>query len=147
MYSKLIELGRFLLRRPLRPKASDVLTNHLRQRNLPHWTSFLVRYRNVENDQFGLSHFNWPVDEANYHILRTGCFPFIKYHCTKRPFHDLKQENNFFTLLKILNLGIPTMAYGVGSWMLARHYRDVRMDDGKLVRIYFLNEEDESAEY
>lgn len=43
--------------------------------------------------------------------------------------------------------GIPTLAYGFGSWMLAQHHRDVRMENGKCVRIFFLNIEDENAEY
>lgn len=147
MYRYLKKAFRIFLSRQLRPKASEVLTNHLRQRNHPHWTSFLVRYRSVENDQFGESHFNWMVDGVNYHILRTGCFPFIKYHCTQRPPQDLQLENNFYRMLKVINLGIPTLAYGFGSWMLARHHRDVSMENGKCVRIYFLNVEDENAEY
>lgn len=129
-----------------KPLASEVLTSHLLQRKLPHWTSFSVYQKSVCNDQFGLSHFNWPVGDANYHILRTGCFPFIKYHCSRRPFEDLTFDNTFFTWLKIINFGLPTLAYGVACWMLVSCHEDVETSRG-VVRIYFLNKEDKDAMY
>ncbi|XP_043933818.1 uncharacterized protein C15orf61 homolog [Protopterus annectens] len=129
-----------------KPKASEVLSRHLIQRNLPHWTSYSVKYSSVENDQFGLSSFNWPVKNANYHILRTGCFPFIKYHCTKAAWQDLELEDKFFTALKVINLGIPTLAYGVASWFLAKVPEMVQTSKGP-VTIYFLIKEDKDSMY
>ncbi|KAG7468261.1 hypothetical protein MATL_G00141150 [Megalops atlanticus] len=129
-----------------RPAASEVLTCHLLQRRLPPWTSFCVRYSAISNDQFGLSNFNWEVPGANYHILRTGCFPFIKYHCTKAPRQDLHLENTFFTALKLINLGIPCLAYGVGSWLMVGASETVQTSVGP-VTVYFLYKEREGAQY
>lgn len=138
------QIRRIFQNTKLKPKASEVLTQHLRQRGLPNWTSYFVRYKSVMNDNFAMSHFNWLVDGQNYHILRTGCFPFIKYHCSKRPWQDLKLENNILTLLKILNLGIPTLAYGIVAFFLIKHEETVKTVNGD-VKIYFLMEEEKDA--
>lgn len=88
-----------------RPKASEVLTAYLKQSKEPPWTSYFVKYSSVVNDQYGQSHFNWKVGDSNYHILRTGCYPYIKYHCTKRPHADLSLDNTLMGAVKVLNLG------------------------------------------
>lgn len=126
-----------------KPKASQILTSHLRQRGKPAWTSYFVQYKDVDNDHLALSHFNWQVDGTNYHILRTGCYPLIKYHCTRRPYQILDTENAVFTVLKAMNVGIPTLAYGLISLMLIQFYEQVPTSDG-FVKIFFLNREENS---
>lgn len=64
-----------------------------------------LQYKSIEDDQWGKSHFNWMAGNSNYHILRTGCYPYIKYHCTKRQEQNLIIEDYFFRAIKVLNLG------------------------------------------
>lgn len=94
------------------PKASEVLNCYLKQEKYPHWTAFFVKYKDVVNDQFTLSSFLLKTENNNqYLVLRTGCFPFIKYHCSKlnnKEIIDSKTvqlQNSFFNLIKILNFG------------------------------------------
>ena len=42
--------------------------------------------------------------------------------------------------------GIPTLAYGLASWMLVRFHEDIDTSKGQ-VRIYFLNKEEKNARY
>ncbi|XP_018402719.1 PREDICTED: uncharacterized protein C15orf61 homolog [Cyphomyrmex costatus] len=133
-------------RKKKEPLASEVLTSYLLQTGEPPWTSYFVRYADVVNDQRGMSHFNWPAGGSNYHVLRTGCFPYIKYHCSKRPMQDLSGEDRFFKAIKILNLGIPTLMYGLAATQLIRHREIVKTPRGD-VTIYFLLPEDKGSQY
>lgn len=127
-----------------KPKASEVLTSYLIQRELPPWTSYFVKYSDIVNDQRGFSHFNWKVQDKNYHILRTGCYPYIKYHCTCRSHEDLSMEDSLFRIIKIMNLGLPCLAYGIAAEFLISHREIVQTSKGK-VTIHFLYKEDIGA--
>ncbi len=94
------------------PKASEVLEACLRQQNYPFWTAYFVKYKTIVNDQFFKSCFCVNIDgKYDYFVLRTGCFPFVKYHCTRltRPNEIdqalVKYENRFFNFIKLINLG------------------------------------------
>ncbi|GAB6018952.1 hypothetical protein CHUAL_000595 [Chamberlinius hualienensis] len=129
-----------------KPKASEALTCHLQQRNCPHWTSYFVKYSSVIDDQYGMSHFNWSVNGVNYHVLRTGCYPYIKYHCTKRPVEDLSFDDNFFRIIKVVNLGLPCLAYGLITILLITSSENVETSKGT-IQIYFHNQEEKNSLY
>ncbi|GLG96989.1 uncharacterized protein GBIM_03844 [Gryllus bimaculatus] len=46
-----------------KPTASEVLSCYLNQCQKPPWTSYFVKYSSIYDDQWGLSHFNWPVGQ------------------------------------------------------------------------------------
>ncbi|XP_067630370.1 uncharacterized protein C15orf61 homolog [Eurosta solidaginis] len=132
----------------LKPKASQVLTAYLKQCNEPPWTSYFVKFKDVANDQRGWSHFNWTLDTGtNYHILRTGCYPYMKYHCSKRPIQDLSLEDTFFRILKVINFGLPMLFYGLAAIHLITHEEIVYLPSGVQVSIYFLYAEDKGSIY
>uniref|UniRef100_A0AC35UC10 Non-specific serine/threonine protein kinase n=1 Tax=Rhabditophanes sp. KR3021 TaxID=114890 RepID=A0AC35UC10_9BILA len=121
------------------PKGSDVLKSYIRKRNHPTWTSYFVPYKHIQDDQFSLKHFNFEVDGHNYHVLRVGAFPYIKYHCTKRPYHNLTLENRLFRFITVINLCVPCLLYGIAAIFLIR-YTDHVVDKAtnKTVPIHFL---------
>uniref|UniRef100_A0A0K8TLP7 Uncharacterized protein n=1 Tax=Tabanus bromius TaxID=304241 RepID=A0A0K8TLP7_TABBR len=136
-----------ILRALVKPKASEVLTAYLKQTGEPPWTSYFVKLKDVENDQHGMSHFNWTLDSgANYHILRAGCYPYLKYHCSKRPYQDLRLEDTFFRFLKIINLGLPLLFYGIAATQLIKHTEIVDVN-GHKIQIFFLYKEDKGSMY
>ena len=146
-----------------KPAVSEVLTNHLKGRN-PVWTSFFIKYESVVNDQFGMSNFNWSTGIHNYHILRTGCYPYMKYHCSRRQKQDLSLDDCFYKFIKVLNMGktlellittfnqnfhrlnigIPTLAYGTVARYLITWTEKVQTSKGT-VPIYFLIKENYDA--
>ncbi|KAK8750048.1 hypothetical protein OTU49_015209 [Cherax quadricarinatus] len=66
----------------VKPAASLVLTTHLRQRQLPHWTSYFVKYKDVTSDQRGFSHFNWEVFHAWPMVVLHPCSSAAKRRST-----------------------------------------------------------------
>ena len=99
----------------------------------------------VRNDQWGRSHFNWSVDGVNYHVLRTGAFPFVKYHISRRPVEDLSLEDNFYRVLKVLNFGLPTLLYGIAGLLWAKHTEIVALPCGSKITIYFWYKENRGS--
>ncbi|THD18878.1 hypothetical protein D915_010493 [Fasciola hepatica] len=116
-------------------KASELLTCVLREKLHPPWTAFYIRQWDVLDDHWGKSCFNFAVDKINYQILRTACFPLIKYHCTRYPPVELQLVDRFHLLLKIVNLGIPTLIYGIAGLFLTKRRELVKTSMGS-VKIY-----------
>lgn len=54
-------------------KASEVLTAYLTQCKDPHWTSYFVKAADVENDQWGKSHFNWTLRSGKFFLFLIQC--------------------------------------------------------------------------
>ncbi|CAG2121080.1 unnamed protein product [Medioppia subpectinata] len=121
-----------------KPLSSDVLSAYLKTQR-PFWSSYFVRYKSVVNDQFGCSHFNWSVGDDNYHVLRIGCYPFIKYHCTRRTLQDLTLEDRLYTC-------VPSLMYGLSALFLAKVTQTVNTNKGEVV-IYFYEKEVPNARF
>jgi len=134
----------------MKPLVSNVLREFLIQRKLPHWTSYFVKYSDIKNDHHGYSHFNFPVKNTagqvkNYEILRTGCYPFIKYHCTATdPPNDLKLTNSIIRMVKISTGCLPCLVYGTAARYLITHCEKL---ESRQVDIHFLIPEDHDARF
>lgn len=97
----------------------------------------------------GQSSFNWTLDTGvNYHILRTWCWPYIKFHCTQIEIKDLSTENQFYRIIKIMNLGMPLVLYGIAAIFLIKHQEGVHMANGSSkIKIYFLIPEEKGSQF
>uniref|UniRef100_A0A914CVI3 Uncharacterized protein n=1 Tax=Acrobeloides nanus TaxID=290746 RepID=A0A914CVI3_9BILA len=105
-----------------RPTGSEVLSAYIRQREYPPWTSYFVPYKYIQDDQWSQKNYNFDVDGQNYQILRVGCWPYIKYHCTKKPVEDVSKLNKLLKFMTIINFGgLPFVVYGVYSILLISH--------------------------
>ena len=135
-----------LLQKKIEPTSSAVLEAYLRHRDYPNWTAFYVPYCQAENDLFGKSHFNFDVDSRNYHVLRTGAFPFTKFHCTRRPVENLRAEDLFYGILKCLNFGLPTLVYGIAGLLWAKHCEEITVE-GRQITLYFWYKETRGSKY
>lgn len=93
-----------------------------------------------------MSNFNWKVGNYNYQILRTGCFPFIKYHCSRKEAEDLNASDKFMRIIKVANLGIPCLLYGLAASQLIKHNEIVQTSRGPVV-IYFLLPEHKGSHF
>ncbi|CAG9529871.1 unnamed protein product [Cercopithifilaria johnstoni] len=71
-----------------------------------------------------------------------GCYPYIKYHCTKGPWEDFSIENRFYKFITVLNCGLPCLLYGLAARTFIRH-TDYIVDKntGQKVAIKFLLKE------
>jgi len=134
---------------PPKPTSSKVLEQFLIQRKCPYWTSYFVKYSDMNNDHHGLAHFNFQLqthqgNSQNYEILRTGCYPYVKYHCTlTNPPNNLTWSNRVIRLSKIVTGCVPCLVYGTAALFLITHHEKVEsLGD---IKIYFLIAEDHSA--
>ena len=78
-------------------------------------------------------------------MLRTGAFPFVKYHISKRQVDDLDLEDKFYRALKLLNFGLPTLLYGIAGLLWAKHTEIVILPCGQEITIYFWYKENRGS--
>lgn len=82
------------------------------------------------------------------YLFYSGCFPYIKYHCSQRPKgDDLTFDNRLYTIFKCFNLGIPTLMYGLAAIFLIRHSELVYINRNVSIKIYFLLKENPGASF
>ncbi|VDO23711.1 Uncharacterized protein BM_BM1034 [Brugia malayi] len=74
--------------------------------------------------------------------FRIGCYPYIKYHCTKEPWKDFSTENYLYKFITVLNCGLPCLLYGLAAQAFIQH-TDYIVDKntGQKVAIKFLLKE------
>jgi hypothetical protein len=87
-----------------------------------------------------------PEQYVYYDVYRTGCFPMIKFFCNKTLHSNsssaadaAKFEDRLLRLIKIVNIGIPTLLYGIASMFLIRSCTCVSIaPNNQHVQVFFL---------
>ena len=51
-----------------------------------------------------------------------------------RPHENLDLEDNLYGVLKILNFGLPTLAYGISGLLMATHTESLKVNKYSLVK-------------
>lgn len=125
-----------------RVPAERVLEACLRKQGLPWITSFFLDLDTCDGHALRWrSHFRVQVEKANYNILHVGCFPFIKFHCTRaESARSLVLDNILINCLKAINCGVPQIVYGCISWLLITRQETILVD-GQILTVSFLRQE------
>ena len=51
-----------------------------------------------------------------------------------RPHENLDLEDNFYGVLKILNFGLPTLAYGISGLLMATYTESLKVNKYSIVK-------------
>ena len=92
-----------------------------------------------------MSNFFFEVDKLRFEILRTGCWPYIKYHCTLvgGTEENLQQTDRLIRICKLF-LFPACPAYGIAAFLLLFSSKSgtlIYNVSGEKVKLYFLLDE------
>ncbi|KAL0487244.1 1 TM domain-containing transmembrane protein [Acrasis kona] len=123
-------------------------TNHQNTSDAELGCEFIPNKPNILLDQTDGDNKNkHSSDLFYYNIYRTGCFPFIKYYCvrTNKQQTEIGWEEQMYRIIKFINLGIPTLAYGMISLIMVKSVKYIQTSQGQ-VPILFLYKYDDGSD-